>query len=410
MKFLNESDLKNLISDEEKRNYVLNRKRIFDFYLRRGKITIAQYDRLLSNAMSSFESPIDDGKSRYLFNKNLCVNLDKHVKCNPIDEASYEQNSTLGNIPDEIDINELLARMYYAYNMGMAVENIANQMKGILRNREEKEREMSRIKNEIETLIGKIPENRLNARVYPFLNTFFFNKTSIRGYERYWPDDSYLAPIKNIKIPLICDNLIEIEAFLKWCCYDIDNDCAAVLTCLDASKRRLLKIRAAGTTLQNVGIEQHVTRSRIQQKEAAIIREFQSHERNYQIVEKVFLEANSVEFLTEEEFKSYIHYQADLITYILKKSNGTRYLFDDRVKVFYDKKSNLIKRVEDYILRLPDTIKEKRLQYYLRKGEMNGLPAELIHRMIEYAYTLKNNGDYLLARISVIKAKKNRKN
>lgn len=183
--------------------------------------------------------------------------------------------------------------------------------------------------------------------------------------------------------------------FLKWCDYDVADDLSAFMGELYKNERirEVLRNRAAGMTLGQIGEFYGLTRERIRQIESRASVKFNKFQSSYKFIPKICADRNGDTVLTPAEISYYCGEYTEEILYLLKSSTDSNYKYSISMNVFFVNSDGSEEgQILSYAESLPDTFEEHSLCEILRKAsEQEGLSEELLEQYISKTYILQGN-------------------
>ena len=190
------------------------------------------------------------------------------------------------------------------------------------------------------------------------------------------------------------DELIEgspIALLAKDCTYDLYALAEAFFNEIRKNERayEIVKLRAEGQTLEQVGCEFTVTRERVRQIEKKVSTKFINWLKRYSILEKMVAEQNGEEVLYTSCFECYFREFAIIVLHFLKvyEDEIDNFIYDKGLNVFVYGNEEVIVAVQEYVEELPVQFNERELEDILHEGYVTyGYPIELINRAIEVDY------------------------
>lgn len=183
----------------------------------------------------------------------------------------------------------------------------------------------------------------------------------------------------------------ELTLFAKDCTYDLY---AMVEKLFDEIKKNerafeIVRLRAEGQTLEQVGFEFSVTRERIRQIEKKVSIKVINWLKRFSVLKKLVAELDGEDVLTSSVFDTYFHEYAIMIEHFLKvyEDEIKNFVYDKGLDVFVVGNMDVIADVQTYVEELPAQFNEKELEDIIKKGyEVYGYSKELLKRAIEADY------------------------
>lgn len=183
--------------------------------------------------------------------------------------------------------------------------------------------------------------------------------------------------------------------FLRWCGFDIVGDLAIFMDEMFKKDRvrDVLRYRAAGMTLGQIGEFYGVTRERIRQIELKAVNKFDKFQASYRLISKICADRNGDTVLTPAEISYCCGEYTEEILYLLKSSTGSDYKYSSSMNVFLvNSDGSEESRVLSYAENLPDSFDEYNLPGILREAvDCECLSAELLEQYIKKNFTFQGN-------------------
>lgn len=179
--------------------------------------------------------------------------------------------------------------------------------------------------------------------------------------------------------------------FVKACTFELYKMTAIFFEGIKENERNyeIIKYRATGKTLEQVGIEYTVTRERIRQIEKKVSRRFINWVKHNSIILKIVAEEDGNCVLLPSVFDFYLSENAEIFRYLLINN------VEEFVNVFYDKVLDLfvigdellISKSQEYVEDLPEQFNDQLFNKLIEIGFIEReLPKELVRRTIEENY------------------------
>ncbi|MDH7578820.1 MAG: sigma factor-like helix-turn-helix DNA-binding protein [Bacillota bacterium] len=259
--------------------------------------------------------------------------------------------------------------------------------------------EEEHIKQLINTAIENVNENLLQARLKSLLLAYRIDNEL---------KDSILQLFKNNRIVFVrelpklltvsIENKIKspVLNFVEWLS---DDKVAAIqkeFKKIFKTERDtcIMKMRAAGATLEAAGQVYSITRERVRQIERKVLARFNSfvsRARPYYILQ-AFTESDTV--LTVELIKNHLSELSDVFIYCLKECNSKEVMWSNKLKGFIIGDSTWYEQLSEYVDTLPDMFEASDLDIYISNAL--GLPdievdRNLVSELILDEYNLVGN-------------------
>ncbi len=252
-------------------------------------------------------------------------------------------------------------------------------------------RQLKSKKKDIENLVKQLEPYKRTNRVRGYLMAYGASndiKNIILSF--------YSSEEDSLESCLDSDNLysdlnVEIlEKFLVWCNFKISDSVEKVKELLLDHEKNIivLKGRYRKKTLEELGNIIGVTRERIRQIEAKLIRKFTALNRNLRILHKIYADRNCDSVLTIDELSEYFGEYSEEICYLLEKVYHTQFTYDSSLDVFIYNGDSLYEQTMEYIENLPSMVNVKNLNKIFNEASDNGIQEELFEKIFYENYTL----------------------
>lgn len=249
----------------------------------------------------------------------------------------------------------------------------------------------------VEKAISILPQDRRKKKVVNYINacsSAFTGKKDLQDKIRD-ANESLEEYIKANSQELQNDNS-PISKFVRACAYDVNKLVANFFYEIKKNKRTydIIKRRAAGQTLEQVGLEHTVTRERVRQIEKKVSQRFVYWAKHNSIILKIVADEDGSCVLLPSVFEIYLMEYAEIFKYLLKINEGEFHnvLYDKMLNLFVVGDESIIFKAQEYIEELPEQFNDIVLNEILENGLIErNLPKELVQRVIEENY--KKTGD-----------------
>lgn len=235
-----------------------------------------------------------------------------------------------------------------------------------------------------------IPKEVLNAKAKYFVEMYSASEEKRNVVRSIYGDDNDLVgDIVNKK----SDDYYAIEKFLQWCsinAYEEFNSFIAVAI-KDGRMLDIVMRRAEGKTLKEIGEAVGVTRERVRQIEAKVVKKFAAWNGKMRLLCHICASRNNDTVLTPVELNEYFNENTTLALYLFRNAGGDNYQYDKDLDVFIVGDETLADRCSKYVDQLPETIKESQLVSYIENGEDLGITEEILMKAISAEYMHTNN-------------------
>ncbi len=196
--------------------------------------------------------------------------------------------------------------------------------------------------------------------------------------------------IQSYKIELLDDNSV-VSKFAKRCCYDISAMTEAFFEEIKKNERAydIVKLRADGNTLEQVGNAYAVTRERVRQIEKKTSCRFINWLKHNSIMRKIVADEDGNCVLFPSVFGVYFKEYADIVMFFLKAyGDELEYVhYYKNLDLFIVGDDGVLVKAQEYTEDLPEQFNEDRLSEYLNVAyEEYDLPRELVFCCIKDDY------------------------
>ena len=245
---------------------------------------------------------------------------------------------------------------------------------------------------EISELFDKIPLNRRELRIYPFINAFSLDEEERKTLQTLFLPEDTLAKVTSfqyVEKASFCFSLY--RRFLNWCSFDVVSEIDKMFNDLYHNERAKIVIerRSKRKTLMQIGEELNITRERVRQIESKVKRRFAFHQARLRIVSKIYAERNGDSVLTPLEIEDFCEDRIDELLFLLRDCKNSAYTYDSQLDVFIVGDDSLSDRAQEYVETLPEYFNKKDIDVFLEEAEeTEGLPKELLLKSIEENFRL----------------------
>lgn len=185
-----------------------------------------------------------------------------------------------------------------------------------------------------------------------------------------------------------------VVSFFEWCQFDIHEEIKSLASFYGSKEREIfvLRERARGKTLEQIGEAFNVSRERIRQIEKKGISRFVNWQKKHRILQKIYAARDGDSFLTRIELREYFGNDTELLCYLYKNSIAGNISYDKQLDVFIVEDKNMIDKVNEYVDSLPDKFKSSKLDDLFKTGVNEyELSEELLDKAITDNYKLTGN-------------------
>jgi len=249
-------------------------------------------------------------------------------------------------------------------------------------------REMSREKE----VIACIPKERIKNKAYYYIDACVQREIDrvylLEAFED--KDISLLEYIKNHRKEL-GDRKSLTSKFIELCSYDIYSLSCAFFDEIKRNERayEVIKKRADGQSLEQVGQEYSVTRERVRQIENKVRGKFLAWVESNNILLKVLADEDGQSLLTADIFDKYFKEYSEIVSYLLKlNEDAFSYLhYSKELGLFSIGEDDCFSLAQEYVDSLPERFNEKKYDEYILMGyDEYHLPNEIVCKMIADNY------------------------
>ena len=257
----------------------------------------------------------------------------------------------------------------------------------------------------LKKLVNQIPFKRRSNRCKGYIVAFSFDDAICKKlYQCYSNEDASLDSIIDF-IDIGNDALFNIaSAFLKWCTFDLSSEISEMFCRIYASERTksVIEARVKQHTLEEIGENLQVTRERVRQIELKARTNFMIYQTQGRIFEKIHADYNGKGIVTQEEIREISGENANALIYMLKNTESSIYMFDEKLNAFIIGETDILARIQDYIDSLPEIFHRKKLQEFLELANADNIDPKYAKKAIDDTYRL--TGDiYHKSRLSLAK-------
>ena len=245
---------------------------------------------------------------------------------------------------------------------------------------------------QIKKALEQLPNERLLNKIEGFVYAYTRDNRKEEQLLEWIRNNNYVE-FKDINTSrgVDSDNYNLIISFIQWCGFDLGQEIRDFLESLYNNEREevIIKSRANGDTLNEVGNRLDVTRERIRQIEKKVRSQFTSSISRRKLILKIYATRNQDDVLTPEELQDYFGDETNAVLYLLRTSENASYVYDKDLDVLIVENEGLSERTTSFIESLPDSFSSKKLDDYIQRGiEDYDLGEEIIETAIQKEYTL----------------------
>lgn len=253
------------------------------------------------------------------------------------------------------------------------------------------EREID-IEKRIKECINAIPADRLSQKAAGYINAYTRDeeKTKKLKFIYGWEEnrDVQLRNFSKEKIFDSQEHLSLLLNFLKWCSFDIKSEVETIFSEIYARNNieTILKGRACGKTLQEVGEALGITRERIRQLEAKVKRTFGTKQAKKRFLSKVSAVRNSDTILSSVELQEYFGEHFSEMMFLLRTYNSSAYKYDSQLDVFVLGDESLTSSAFEFVQSLPSSFDDSKYKEFVEMLEEKDIPLELFEKAFAEEY------------------------
>ena len=245
--------------------------------------------------------------------------------------------------------------------------------------------------NKFKVILKQIPYKRRNNKVMYYINAYT-NDENIREKLKSicFSEETTISSFANsgnIKTEELENISID---FLEWCSFNI-KDIVNILfekIFLKEQRKKVVKMRANGRTLQQIGQTMDLTRERIRQIEKKAKKDFARWQSRNRILSIITAERNGDTILSVLEIEEYFGIFSKEMLFFLRKTKSSYYSYDSQLDMFIVGDDLLSEKIEFFIEDLPKVFDRNSIAKILRDAEEESLPAEIVDKVIEDNYQL----------------------
>ena len=253
-------------------------------------------------------------------------------------------------------------------------------------------------------MLWKIPKSRRKRRVEWYIKAFTIDTEERQMLYLNCKSDTTTIDEFATYIPTNNDNfIILMKKFLKWCTFDLSEEIQQLFNNLYSNERAqiVMKLRAKGQTLEQIGDLLGITRERVRQIEMKTKRTFTKLHSRVRIVSKIAAERNGDTILSPTEISIFCEKYSMELLYLLQSYEGTNYIYDKQLNIFILGDDSLHDRVDAYLERLPNIVAVEQLKEFIAVAEEDeNIPGEMFEKAFFESYS-KTGSVYHRSRLSL---------
>ncbi len=283
------------------------------------------------------------------------------------------------DIADTIGAEMTAAAISSAYPTAVLLPSLQSYLQ------EEKGRKFK--KEELQKLVDLLPAGRAELLAMPFAIAHAITY-SRRIVSEIIDDRICLKDLPQVACRADDNTFRAISTFLSWCRIDIKEELAHALSDCAQNERskEVVQLRAEGKTLEEIGTRFGVTRERVRQIEAKVVRAFSKHNA-IRILYLISADREGDTVLTEDEICEYCDH-GKLLVHLLKSVDcSTHFHYSAALSAFVlDDEEYEEERVRSFVDDLPDRIEDNDMASIQKTAEEQGIAAELVILQIRANY------------------------
>ena len=241
-----------------------------------------------------------------------------------------------------------------------------------------------------EYLLG-IPAERRNMNVRWLASCYTDKESFISEVMEMSDDDDSLAAfiVKNTER---IDAVIRLRIFLQWCSFDIRKEADTFFASLSPREQMIIEGRSKKLTLNDLGVQLGVSRERIRQIEAKVIRKFKRFQGRSRIRYKLLIDLQETKAISLLDVTQCLGQCGSSVAYMLANCPSGEFTYDSQLDALIYADSSMPDRIQTYIDTLPDVFFEDKLDELLQAGEEEfSCSKTVLHKAIIESY--KKTGD-----------------
>lgn len=194
-----------------------------------------------------------------------------------------------------------------------------------------------------------------------FYNSIINNQLPMT--DRFTSLQNYILSAVNV------ENKRQMISFARWCQYDVQSEVesffASKVMLKSGNRPVILRGRANGTTLEELGQMFGCTRERIRQIEAKVAAFFRTWAPNRHLIEKVGLDNGILEYVPVDVFSQNCGQYAEEMVYLYKAAPLNGYIYSSAIQAFLlTNNENIDQEIALAVKRLPKYMRERAYKQY----------------------------------------------
>ena len=159
---------------------------------------------------------------------------------------------------------------------------------------------------------------------------------------------------------LVLSSNSKLLRLINWCSINVSTAVSSFFNNINDKGRsvQVIKMRAEGHTLEEVGAVFNVTRERVRQIEKKVVSYFGRWQNHNGLVQHLLLELDENNAFSSSEVISCLEEYGVETVYLLKTCKADDYYYDKQLDLFILEDQSLVNKIQTYVDELPDTFDE----------------------------------------------------
>lgn len=244
-------------------------------------------------------------------------------------------------------------------------------------------------KEEIYEVIDRIPSSRKNSLAKYYIVAYTDDKETQDILYRFFANSTILKTPDLIN-DLDYNDYVILKSFLSWCTFDLTQEAQELweASCPRDNVKDVLRLRAHGRTLEEIGNKYGITRQRIRQIESKAVRIFERKESQVRFIAKVSAEKSGDPVIHREDIEKYFPLHAREFFFLMEGSHNGNFTYDKGLDVLIVGNNSIPEKISAYVESLPDVFTSKKMVGYVTDAIELGLPEDLVIKEIDGVYKL----------------------
>ncbi len=207
--------------------------------------------------------------------------------------------------------------------------------------------------NTIKSLMEDLTEKKKNNRYIYYAQAYNFNDDSLIDF-CYSKKSDLLEDFDRSLDHYKEEQYVTLQRFLRWCAFDVKEEIKSFLDeFVNGRYSEIIAYRAEKMTLEQTGEKLHVTRERVRQIEAKILRAFDHALKTKKFFHKIRAELNGKSIITYDDICSFSSGMDDVLWYLLKNNKTPYYKYDSESNVIIANSGISDEEIRKFIDSLP---------------------------------------------------------